>query len=273
MQNDVNTPTRKPRRALAVLLILVVILLLVGWFVGAYYFGPAFSFTVILIIMAGMVAYGLGTNLVNLQRLVRAAEAYEQYLADNHIDLAAEEEAFKAYINRTGQNLDAESLRAMVHWLRAKTLHPQKHLTPLAVFNLGLLILFFTGIFAFVVFMIMDLIYLAVACIGIAFVAFLILLGVHLVHKHIANNPKNVDRSLAPLRATVTACTISDETSTTTGARRRTHTTRILSTTYLVYLDVEGQAKIAYSKRPYNPGTTVYIRENRKLKNTVVIDE
>lgn len=263
--------TTKPRRrGHKIALVMTAILFMLGMFIGAFYLGTTFSFIMIFVIIGVFTAIGLCLNMMHLRRLVREAEAYNQYLADNHIDAAAEEEAFKAYINQTTDNVEADSFRAMALWLRTKPFHPKKHLDPLSIFNLGLLIVFLTCLIAFVVFIIMDMVYIALACFVVAFADIGIILIIHAVHKHIANNPRNINQSLAPQQGTVTACTISDETSVTTG---RTQTTRILSTTYLVDLDVNGEPKKAYTKQPYNPGTTVYVRQNTKLTNMVVIDE
>ncbi len=96
--------------------------------------------------------------------------------------------------------------------------------------------------------------------------------AVHVIHKRLSSASWNIDRSRRE-KATVLACMISDESSYSYGVGYNGKTTRILGTTYLVYLDLNGEIKRAYVRKYYNKGETVYEFRNKKLKDMVVADE
>ncbi len=270
--DEPTTPPKDPyRRATKLVIICGMLLIFTGLMIMGFY--PGHLFTVVMTI-CGIVLVVVGSlvvNIIMLVNLVKAAKKYNQYLEDNHIDESAEEAAFIDYINHTRHNIDAASFRSLSLWLRSMKNTP-KDTSFRAKFNLFVIILFLACIVGFPVCLGINL-YLGMACLGLGFSCILLLLIVHLTHKRIASNHKNIDLSTAPLRGTVTACHISDESTFSTGGRRATQTTRILATTYLVYLDVDGVPKKAYSKTYYNNGTQVYVRQNKKLKDMVIIDE
>ncbi len=259
------------RRATKLVIIAGMLLIFTGLMIMGFY--PGHMFTVVMTICGIVLVVGgaLVVNIIMLVNMVKAAKKYNQYLVDNHIDESAEEAAFIDYINSTHHNIDAASFRSLSLWLRSMKNTP-KDTSFRAKFNLFVVILFLVCIVGFPICLGINL-YLGMACIGLGFACILLLLIVHLAHKGIASNRKNIDINTAPQRGTVTACHISDESTFSTGGRRATQTTRILSTTYLVYLDVDGTTKKAYSKQYYNAGDQVYVRQNKKLKDMVIIDE
>ncbi len=227
-----------------------------------------FLFGGIILMVYGSLAVGI----IMLIKMFREAKKYNKYLEDNNIDESAEEEAFKQYINSTRHNIEATSFRSLSLWLRACKDAP-KDKSKSSWFNLFVIILFLICCLGFIVLGGIGLFPYALGCLGLGFSCIFFLLIKHLVHKKISTSRKNIDMDSPSMLATVISSVISDESSFSTGGRRRTQTTRILSTTYLVYLDVAGEQKKAYSKTFYNKGTKVYVRANKKLKDMVVIDE
>lgn len=207
-----------------------------------------------------------------IKYMIKEAKKYNQYLEDNCIDEAAEEEAFKAYINSTNLNMDSVNFRELSLWLRNIKNSP-KDKSKSAWFNLFIIILFLVCLVGFVVFAAIGLLAYAIGSLGLGFACIFLLLIIHLAHKRISTNKKNINKHEPSQPATVIATVICDETTFASGNRPWRKTTRILSTTYLVYLDVAGVQKKAYSKKFYNKGTKVYVYKNKKLKDMVIIDE
>ena len=208
-----------------------------------------------------------------LVTVVKEAKAYNQYLEENEIDEKEEEAAFKTYINNTTHNQEATSFRELSMWLRAMKNAP-KEKSVRSYVNLVLVILFAGCCLTFVPLLCAGQMIAGLAVFGAAFACIFLLLIIHLVHKKISNNPRNIDQNLAPQCATVQSCTISDESSYGWGSKNYYHqTNRILSTTYLICLDVNGEQKKAYSKTFYNKGEKVYVYQNKKLKDMVIIKE
>ncbi len=232
------------------------------------------NFTVLIIHMlvaSGMLGIGsLVINVIMLIDMFKKAKAYNRYLEENKIDEQAEETAFKTYINHTRYNQDATAFRAVSMWLRAINNSPKNKSSYI---NLFLIILFFCCCISFIILSACGLITIALICLGLGFAIILTLLLIHLVHKKVSTNNKNIDFNAPAQLATVKSCVISDESTYTSGSHYSTQTNRILSTTYLVYLDVDGKEKRAYSKNYYNKGDKVYVYPNKKLKNMVIITD
>ena len=207
-----------------------------------------------------------------LVKLVKDAKAYNKYLEDNNIDERAEEEAFKTYINNTNHNQEATAFRELSMWLRANKNAP-KEKSVRSYVNLVLVILFGCCLIAFVPLLCSGQTFAGLIVWGTAFAIIFILLIIHLVHKKISTNRKNIDRNVPSKLGTVISCTISDESSYGSGKTYHLKTNRILSTTYLIHLDVAGETKKAYSKTFYNKGEKVYVFQNKKLKDMVIIEE
>lgn len=202
-------------------------------------------------------------------KLIKDAKAYNKYLEENNVDEREEEEAFKAYINSTNHNQEATAFRSLTMWMRANKNAP-KDKSVRSYVNLVLVILFLCCLVAFLVVMGINLI-AGLSVLGAAFAIIILLLIINIAHKKISTNKKNIDRSVPAKRATVISCIISDETSYGSGRNYYHQTNRILSTTYLVHLDVDGETKKAYSKIFYNKGETVHVYQNKKLKDVVII--
>lgn len=218
-----------------------------------------------------MTVGGITINLIRLVNLVKNAKNYNKFLEDNNVNEREEEEAFKTYINNTRHNRNATNFRMLSLWLRSAKNSPKDN-SKLAKFNLFMVILFFACILGFIVFSIMGLLYVGLACIGLGLFVIILVILIQVIHQKISNNSKNIDETNAPVLGTVIACSLSGESSFGSG-RDQLQTTRIISTTYLVYIDVLGEQKKAYSKRYYNKGEKVYVYQNKKLKDMVKIKE
>lgn len=227
------------------------------------------------IVLIGIASISIGSPIIAIMMLVafiRQAKAYNKYLEDNNIDERAEEEAFKAYINNTRHNQEATAFRALSLWLRANKNAPKPQgIRPWV--NLVLLIIFGLCALTFMPLLCAGQMVAGLALFATAFAMIFLLLIIALVHKKIAANPKNIDYNVPSQPATVKSCSISSESSVGSGAHYHLQTNRILSTTYLICLDVGGEEKQAYSKTYYNKGETVRVHQNRKLKNMVIIEE
>lgn len=202
--------------------------------------------------------------------LVKSAKKYNEYVDINSLDEKEEERLLKEAINSTSKNRELRNFRSMSLYLKAVKDAP-RDTSPMAYFNLAVIVLFIACCIGFVAFSLSGLILIGFICLGVAFLSIIFLLLYHIIHKKMSNSPKNIDFSSIS-QATVISCTISDEGSMSMGATYN-NTTKILSTTYLVYLDVCGEKKKAYSKTFYNKGDKVAVYMNKKLKDMVKIDE
>lgn len=227
----------------------------------------------VLIGIALLIVGDFAIVIAMMVQLVKDAKAYNKYLEDNNIDERAEEEAFKTYINNTNHNQRETAFRSLSLWLRANKNAP-KEKSVRSYVNLVLVILFGCCLVAFVPLLCTGQTLAGLIVWGAAFAIIFILLIIHLVHKRISTNRKNIDYNVPTQPATVISCTISDESSYGFGSRNYYHqTNRILSTTYLIHLDVAGETKKAYSKIYYNKGEKLYVYQNKKLKDMVIIRE
>ncbi len=188
-------------------------------------------------------------------------------------DLRQGEEARKAEINATDRNHELTEKRALGAWMRASEDVPRfASKSKAAWVNLACVVLFLAFIVGFIVLAACGLVLYALICLGAGFVIIFVLFAVHVIHKRLSSASWNIDRSRRE-KATVLACMISDESSYSYGVGYNGKTTRILGTTYLVYLDLNGEIKRAYVRKYYNKGETVYEFRNKKLKDMVVADE
>lgn len=228
------------------------------------------SFAVLISGISLVIISGFISSLLRLVILIKKAKEYNNEIETKNLDEKEEERVLKETINSTSHNRDTVNLRSMSMYLKTLKESPRDK-SASAYIGLFFIILFVLCIIGFVVFSTMGNILVALICIGVAFLSIIILMIYHLVHKKIANSDKNIDYSIS-YQATVTACVMSDESSVSSGARCN-NTSRVLSTTYLVYLDVYGEQKKAYSKTFYNKGDKVLVYANKKLKNMVKIVE
>lgn len=217
-------------------------------------FGGAFIYSVFLIVY-----------------LFVKANKYNKYLEENNIDERAEEQVFKEYINTTRHNRYAVIFRSISMWLRTVKRTPKKASN--IVFSIGFVVVFVGCIIAFIIFTGLGNTFWALLSWGIGAGVFFIVLFSHLIYVKLSTSTKNIDTTAPSQPATVTACTLSSESYMSSGSHYATNTTRILGTTYLLYLNINGEQKRAYSKKYYNAGETVYVYLNKKLKDIVIFDE
>lgn len=267
---------QKDKRKIALVLLNVVSVALI---IAGIVFGPKRNdgrvYVNLPVVLAGIVlciAGNFGIVVATFVKLVIDAKAYNRYLEENNVDEREEEEAFKTYINNTAHNQEATAFRDVSMFLRANKNAPkEKGVRSYA--NLVLVILFLCCLPTFVVLLCAGQRNAGLVVLGAAFGIILVLLTIALVHKKISTNRKNIDRSCPPKTATVISSMISDESTFGSGRRYNLRTNRILSTTYLIYLDVDGETKKAYSKTYYNKGEKVCVYRNKKLKDVVIIKE
>ena len=227
------------------------------------------------VVLTGIAMLVVGDLIITIAMFVsfvKAVKAYNRYLTENNIDERAEEEAFKNYINQTRHNQEAMAFRTFSLWLRANQNAP-KDKSFRSYFNLVLVILFLCCLVAFMPLMAWHLV-AGLSTLGTAFGIIILLLIINVTHDKMAANRKNIDYNLPTQIATVISCSINSESSYGFGSDYYGHqTNRILSTTYLIHLDVAGETKKAYSKTYYNKGEKVEVYQNRKLKDAVIIKE
>ncbi len=230
------------------------------------------NFAVIFIGMAMLTVGCLIIAIAMLVELIKDAKAYNKYLEENNIDEREEEEAFKTYINNTNHNQEATAFRALSMWLRVNKYAPKEKGVRSYV-NLVLLILFACCSLTFVPLLCAGQIVAGLSILGSAFTLLFALLIINWVHKKISTNSKNIDHNVPSKLATVISCTLCDEGMYSSGQIYSARTNRILFTTYLIALDVDGELKKAYSKTYYNKGEKVNVYQNKKLKDIVIIGE
>lgn len=274
MGNEPNSNKNVYKIVSIVLNVVAVALIVLGVLLGPKK-GDGKVYVNLPIVLTGIATCILGNLAIVIARfvkLVKEAKAYNKYLEENNVDEREEEEAFKAYINSTSHNQEETAFRSLTLWLRANKNAP-KDKSVRSYVNLVLVILFLCCLPTFIVLLNAGQKVAGLSVLGAAFALILALLIINLIHKKISTNKNNIDRSVPAKRATVISCIISDETSYGFGRRYYQKTNRILSTTYLVHLDVDGETKQAYSKTFYNKGETVWVYQNKKLKDVVIIEE
>ena len=262
------------RRALRLWSLISVVVLVVGLATGPQrHDGHVYvNLPVVLTGMAMLVVGDLIITIAMFVSFIKAVKAYNRYLTENNIDERAEEEAFKDYINHTRHNQEATAFRAFSLWLRANQNAP-KDKSFRSYFNLVMIILFLGCLVAFGPLMACGLA-VGLSVLGAAFGIIILLLIINVTHDKRAANRKNIDYNVPTQMATVISCSINSESSYGFGSDYYGHqTNRILSTTYLIHLDVAGETKKAYSKTYYNKGEKVEVYQNRKLKDAVIIKE
>lgn len=130
------------------------------------------------------------------------------------------------------------------------------------------------GMITFVVLMCLRLFIPMAIVLGCLFVLVLTVIMMSRIIAKRSISQDGIDYVIEPVEGIVVACwLISDTTTSTRGMRLSSEKTRIKKVFYKLRVIVSGKEIITYSKRMYNEGEKVQLRQHKKKANVYIIDE